>query len=112
MKVQIETSKLFSGKIYAKSQPKQCVNDVTNRLSFDISLPYVDSQWSLWPALNRSLAPLRCDTHQLGPGDFGNHVVIQNHDLVLTTKDLALGVFCKFDLQNDSVARVDLKIQG
>lgn len=107
MKVHIETSKLFSGKIYAKSQPKQCVNDVTNQLNFDVSLPYVDS-----PRSALSATGPQCDTRQPEPGNFANDIIIQHHDKVLTTKDLALGVYCKFDLQNDSITRIDLKIQG
>ena len=111
MKVQLETSKLFSGKIYAKLS-KNCVNDVTNRLSFNISLPYIDSHRSVGSQSNGSLAPLECNTRQFEPGNFANDIVIQHHDLVLTHNDIALGVYCKFDLQNDSVARIDLKIQG
>lgn len=119
MKVQIETSKLFNGKIYAKSQPKQCISDVTDRLAFDILMPYFDYgpnakfNHDHGDGLNNtsSSKPV-CDTRQVGAGNFANDIVIQHHDLVLTTKDLSLAVFCKFDLENDSIARIDLKIQG
>ncbi|KAI2809579.1 hypothetical protein BLOT_000728 [Blomia tropicalis] len=113
MKVHIETSKLFNGKIYAKSRPKNCVNDVTNRLYFDLSLPYIDTiTTKRVDGFNGSSNGLECGSRQADPGNFANDIVIQHHDMVLTTKDLSLGVYCKFDLQNDSVARIDLKIQG
>lgn len=110
MKVEIETSKLFNGKIYAKSQPKQCANDVKNRLQFGITLPYIDK--TIGFAGSQQPQQQQCDTRQDSLGNFANDIVIQHHDLVLTTKDLSLGVHCKFDLQNDSVTRIDLKVQG
>ena len=111
MNVQIETSKLFNGKIYAKTQPKHCVKDVTNQLNFNISLPYIDSVPSQLD-IEHGLDYFACDTRQSDQGQFANDIVIQHHDLVLTTKDLSLGVYCKFNLKNDSVAKIDLKIQG
>ncbi|XP_017461558.1 PREDICTED: uncharacterized protein LOC108354892, partial [Rhagoletis zephyria] len=105
MKVQIETSKLFSGRIYSKSQPKQCVNDVSNQMDFHLSLPYIDAD-------EETMRGKRCDTRQNFPGSFANDIIIQHNDKVLTSKDLSLGVYCKFDLQNDSIARIDLRIQG
>lgn len=87
------------------------MNDVTNQLSFDIHLPYIDSARSQLES-KHGFGFVQCDTRQSEQGQFANDIVIQHHDLVLTTKDLSLGVYCKFDLQNDSVARIDLKIQG
>lgn len=106
MKIHIETNKLFNGKIYAQSQPKKCVNDIRNQLHFDLSVPYTNVNF------NHDQDWLQCDTRQPSSGRFANDIIIQHHDLVLTTKDLALGVFCKFDLLNSSIATVDLKIQG
>lgn len=105
MKVQIDTSKLFSGRIYSKSQPKQCINDVSNQMDFHLSLPYIDAD-------DEVVRGQRCDTRQSYPGNFANDIVLQHNDKVLTSKDLSLGVYCKFDLQNDSIARIDLRIQG
>lgn len=110
MNVEIETSRLFNGKIYPRSQPRNCVRDVTNALKFSISMPYLNG-------VNHSentdgSGSLECDTKQSEPGTFVNDIVIQHHDLVLTTRDLSVGVHCRFDLRNESVARVDLKIQG
>ncbi|KAH9421001.1 hypothetical protein DERP_001442 [Dermatophagoides pteronyssinus] len=109
MKIQIETSKLFSGKIYAQNRPRSCMNDILNRLDFELSIPYTDDDYTNNTADNDFL---QCDTQQPTPGHFTNDIIIQHHDLVLTTKDLALGIFCKFDLHNSSIAQIDLKIQG
>lgn len=109
--VQIETSKLFNGKIYAKAQPKLCANDVKNRLRFGITLPYINNVNDKTGFGNKSFS-MQCDTRQPQLGNFANDIIIQHHDLVLTTKDLSLGVHCKFDLLNDNVARIDLKVQG
>lgn len=119
MQVSISTSRLFNGKIYAKSQPKSCTSDIDNSLGFGLSLPYFDRKhvqvdgsetFVLTGSANESEAV--CDTRQPEVGNFANDIVIQHHDLVMTTKDLSLGVYCKFDLTNDSVTRIDLRIQG
>ena len=113
MNVQIETSRLFNGKIYSRSQPRNCAEDVTNSLQFNISMPYLNGDSennSFTNTKNESI--FQCDTKQSEPGTFVNDIVIQHHDLVLTTRDLSVGVHCRFDLRNESVARVDLKIQG
>lgn len=111
MKIQIETSKLFNGKIYAQNRPRSCMNDIMNMLNFELSIPYTDD-YNATTTTTGNNELLQCDTRQPTPGRFTNDIIIQHHDLVLTTKDLALGIFCKFDLQNSSIAQVDLKIQG
>ncbi len=97
MVAKVKTSKLFNGKIYAKSKPNYCVNDISNSLEFDIKMQYNNDE---------------CDVKQSSPGHFTNDIVIQHHDMVVTTRDLALGVYCKFDLYNDSVSIVDITIDG
>nr|XP_046914659.1 uncharacterized protein LOC124495350 isoform X2 [Dermatophagoides farinae] len=111
MKIQIETSKLFNGKIYAQNRPRSCMNDIMNMLNFELSIPYTDD-YNATTTTTGNDELVQCDTRQPTPGRFTNDIIIQHHDLVLTTKDLALGIFCKFDLQNSSIAQVDLKIQG
>lgn len=88
MKVNVQTNKLFSGKIYAKSKPNSCVNDVTNSLDFDIVMPFHD---------------LMCDVKQRDQGKFSNDIIIQHHDMVVTTKDLGLSINCNYDLSNKSI---------
>lgn len=94
----IQTNKLFSGKIYAKSKPNSCVTDVTSSLSFDLNMPYHD---------------LLCDVKQKDAGRFTNDIVIQHHDMVVTTKDLGLAVNCNYDLTNKSVSNINsLSVDG
>lgn len=38
----IETSRLFNGKIYPKSEPRSCVVDVVNSLKFEFVMEYND----------------------------------------------------------------------
>ncbi|RWS26851.1 hypothetical protein B4U80_10087 [Leptotrombidium deliense] len=84
----VETNKLFNGKIYSKSKPNSCVNDVTRGLKFEISMPYND---------------LLCDVKQKEQGKFNSDIIIQHHDMVVTTKDIGLSVNCNYDLSNKSV---------
>ncbi|KAF7494609.1 hypothetical protein SSS_01221 [Sarcoptes scabiei] len=124
MKIKIDTNKLFNGKIYAQTRPKSCVNDVINQFSFELEVPYYDDYRHHFyrnqsgtfddedPMMAMEPLEVGCDTGQPNPGRFTNEIIIQHHDLVLTTRDLALGIFCKFDLINSSIAKVDLKIQG
>lgn len=98
MVASIQTNKLFSGKIYAKSKPNSCVTDVTNSLTFDLSMPYHD---------------LMCDVKQKDAGKFVNDIIIQHHDMVVTTKDLGLGINCNYDLTNKSVSNINsLNVDG
>ena len=97
MVARVRTSRKFNGKIYAKNKPNDCINDITNSLEFDIKMHY-----------NRD----ECGVKQSSPGHFVNDIVIQHHDMVVTTRDLALGVYCKFDLYNDSISFLDLTIDG
>jgi putative uncharacterized protein (fragment) len=89
MTAQIKTNKLFNGKIYAKSNPKSCVKDVSNSLEFDIIMPFYD---------------LMCDVKQIDHGKFSNDIIIQHHDMVVTTKDIGLSVNCNYDLSNKSIS--------
>lgn len=88
MIAQIKASKLFDGKIYAKSNPNSCVNDVSNSLEFGIVMPFHD---------------LMCDVKQSDQGKFSNDIIIQHHDMVITTKDIGLSINCNYDLSNKSV---------
>ncbi|RWS28961.1 uncharacterized protein B4U80_05755 [Leptotrombidium deliense] len=93
----VQTNKLFSGKIYAKAKPNSCVNDVTNSLAFEIAMPYND---------------LMCDVKQKDQGKFSSDVIIQHHDMVVTTKDLGLSVNCNYDLSNRSVSNKPFAVEG
>lgn len=93
----VQTSKLFNGKIYAKSKPNSCVNDVSNSLDFDIVMPFHD---------------VMCDVKQVNAGSFANDIVIQHHDMIVTTSDLGLSVHCNYDLSNRSISNVPLEVDG
>lgn len=93
----VQTSKIFSGKIYAKSKPNSCVNDVTNSLDFQITMPFYD---------------VMCDVKQVGAGSFANDIIIQHHDMIVTTADLGLSVHCNYDLSNRSISNVPLEVDG
>lgn len=93
----VQTSKLFNGKIYAKSKPNSCVNDVKNSLEFEITMPYHD---------------LMCDVKQQNQAKFSNDIIIQHHDMIVTTSDLGLSVHCNYDLSNRSISNVAIEVDG
>lgn len=97
MVAQVRTSKLFNGKIYAKSKPNSCVNDVSNTLDFEISMPFHD---------------VMCDVKQVEAGSFANDIIIQHHDMIVTTQDLGLSVHCNYDLSNRSISNINLAVEG
>jgi len=89
MIARIKTSKLFSGKIYAKGSPNSCVQDVQSSLEFELRMAYDD---------------LECNVKHQGLGRYLNDVVIQHHDTIVTSSDLGLAVTCQYDLTNKSVS--------
>lgn len=98
MMARIRTSRLFDGKVYAKGAPKSCAVDVKNALEFELRMPYQD---------------IECNVRQNGLGRYINDVVIQHHDTIVTSSDLALAVTCQYDLTNKTVSNeVDLGITG
>ncbi|KAJ8894681.1 hypothetical protein PR048_007346 [Dryococelus australis] len=119
MVARIKTTRLFDGKIYAKGSPNSCVEDVRGRLEFQLSMPYnsVDCQ-SRVGRLVADRAWLKCacvtvQVRQQGLGRYVNDIVIQNHDVIVTSSDLGLAVTCQYDLTNKSIANeMDLGVQG
>ncbi|XP_063244254.1 uncharacterized protein LOC134543273 [Bacillus rossius redtenbacheri] len=98
MAARIKTTKLFDGKIYAKGSPNSCVEDVRGSLEFELRMPYNS---------------VDCQVRQQGLGRYVNDIVIQNHDVIVTSSDLGLAVTCQYDLTNKSVAsEVDLGVKG
>ncbi|KAL1115832.1 hypothetical protein AAG570_006122 [Ranatra chinensis] len=98
MVAKIKTSRLFTGKIYAKGSPNSCVQDVTGSLEFELQMAYDD---------------VECNVKHQGLGKYLNDVVIQHHDTIVTSSDLGLAVTCQYDLTNKSVANeVDLGVHG
>lgn len=69
MVARIQTNKLFQGKIYAKTKPNSCMNDIVESLDFDLRMPYND---------------LLCDVKQKEHGKFSNDIVIQHHDMIVS----------------------------
>lgn len=98
MVARIKTSKIFNGKIYAKGSPNTCVNDIENALEFELQMTYND---------------IDCDVERDSASRYSNDVVIQHHDMIVTSADLGLRVHCQYDLTNKSVSnRVDLNVEG
>ncbi|EDW27965.1 GL27254 [Drosophila persimilis] len=70
MITKIRTSKLFDGKVYAKGAPKSCAVNVNNSLEFDLKMRYND---------------LECNVRQSAYGRYMNDIVIQHHDMIVTS---------------------------
>jgi len=88
MVAQISTSTVFNGKVYARTRPNSCVEDITNSTSFNISLPYNS---------------VDCDVVQNGDAEFAANIVIQHHDMIVTRSDVGLALHCKYELKNQTV---------
>ena len=97
MVAKVRTNRIFNGKIYSRTKPNSCMNDVTNKLNFEISLPYND---------------LMCDVRHESPEKFTTDIVIQHHDRVVTQSDLGLSVLCRFDLANRTITNTQIEIDG
>jgi hypothetical protein len=98
MIAKIRTSKLFDGKVYAKGSPNSCSLDVKNELEFELRMGYQD---------------IECNVRQNGLGRYLNDVVIQHHDMIVTSSDLGLALTCQYDLTNRTVSNdADLGING
>ncbi|XP_066975682.1 uncharacterized protein [Macrobrachium rosenbergii] len=98
MVAKIKTSKIFNGKIYAKGSPNTCVNDIEDALEFELRMSYND---------------IDCDVERDSASRYSNDVIIQHHDMIVTSADLGLSVHCQYDLTNKSVSnRVDLTVEG
>ena len=97
MVARVKTSKIFNGKIYAKGSPNTCVNDIQDALEFEITMSYND---------------IDCNVERTNDSRFSNDVVIQHHDMIVTSADLGLSVHCQYDLTNKSVSnRVNLTVE-
>lgn len=97
----VSSNKAFRGKIYAKTRPRTCVNDVQEALQFELSMPYHD----------KGLCDVKASSTAT-QGVFSNEIVIQHHDRIFTTQDIGLSVYCQYDLGNRSVTNdVDLSIE-
>ena len=88
MIAQVTTDRQFSGKLYAKGKPRTCLNDVKRGMDFELRRPYDDDN---------------CEVQKLNGSRFSKDIVIQHHDLILTTKDLGLSLHCSYDLTNRTV---------
>ncbi|KAF2364740.1 PAN/Apple domain [Trinorchestia longiramus] len=84
----ISTSTVFNGKVYARSRPNSCVEDIQNSTKFSIALPYNS---------------VDCDVVQNGNTMFASNIVIQHHDKIVTRADVGLALHCKYELRNMTV---------
>lgn len=96
----VSSSKMFKGKIYVKSRPASCVNDVRESLKFELTMPFNDQLCDVQMSSNSQ------------KGVFSNDIIIQHHDRIVTTQDVGLSVYCQYDLGNKSITNnVDLAIE-
>ena len=94
MIARIKTSKMFEGKIYAKGSPTTCVFDIEGALEFEINMAYND---------------VDCNVQRVNASRYSTDIVIQHHDMIVTSADLGLSVHCQYDLSNKSVSdRIEL----
>ncbi|KAI1289639.1 hypothetical protein HDE_09128 [Halotydeus destructor] len=89
MKAVIQTNRIFGGKVYDKTKPNSCVNDVKSTLEFSLDMNYND---------------ISCDVKQLEAGVFSNLIVIQHHDLIVKSSDIGLNINCHYNLTNQSIS--------
>lgn len=100
MVAQVSSSKMFRGKIYVKSRPTSCQNDVRESLHFELAMKYHDDACDVRSGSNHDR------------GVFSNDIIIQHHDRIVTTQDVGLSVYCQYDLGNRSITNnVDLAIE-
>lgn len=85
----ITTNRLFDGMAYARTRPKQCSVDVRNTTSFEVVMP-LDGE--------------KCDTKLEANGIYSNYIMIQNHDTIVTSRDMGLSVTCEYDLKSRNVS--------
>ncbi|XP_015788965.1 uncharacterized protein LOC107365903 isoform X2 [Tetranychus urticae] len=88
MKVKIKMNRPFTGKIYATSKPNSCYNLIKRQYDFDIAMPYND---------------INCGIMQSASGLYSNNIVIQHHELIVTSNDIGLSINCQYDLSNKKV---------
>lgn len=117
MVAKVSSSKMFNGKVYAKSKPNSCVNDVSNALEFEVSLQSISQTNRKSNTCCTQIAmpyhDLECDVKQPNTGKFSNDIVIQHHDMIVTASDLGLSVHCQYDLSNRSISNnVNLEVDG
>lgn len=89
MVLRINSTRIFNGKIYSKSSPGSCVNDVQGpKLGFQLEASYND---------------VSCGLTQAADGHFTGDFVIQHLDKVITSNDIWIQASCQFDLQSQQV---------
>ncbi|RWS27207.1 uncharacterized protein B4U80_09649 [Leptotrombidium deliense] len=89
MIAKIKTNRIFNGKVYSKTKPNSCVNDVSNSLQFEIAMAYNE---------------INCDVQQNASNKYIGDIVIQHHDMIVTTRDLGLSLVCTYDLTNKTIS--------
>lgn len=113
MLVQVASSKSFRGRIYAKSRPNTCLNDVTSSLKFNLTLKYHEPQVCDVRLTTTNSSSLDKQQQQLAQqGLFSTEIIIQHHDRIVTSQDVGLQVNCQYDLSDRSiVSTVDLAVE-
>ncbi|XP_024081755.1 uncharacterized protein LOC106664049 [Cimex lectularius] len=98
MVAKIKSNKLFRGKIYAKSRPNSCVNDIASDTDFQLEMGFND---------------LGCEVSQESSGKYSSNIIIQHHDQIVTEKDMGLSIKCSYTVTNRSIQHgVNLDVRG
>lgn len=84
----IQTSRLFSGRVYLKQQENDCLVDVTNAFTFRFEVSYESG---------------KCRARSLDKGFYLIDFVIQYYDSVVTDKDLWLSTTCQYDIRDQTL---------
>lgn len=98
MTAKILSNKLFKGKVYDKSRPNSCVEDVSQGTEFQLEIGFND---------------LGCEVNQDGAGKYRSNIIIQHHDMIVTDRDVGLSIKCSYSLANRSVEHgVNMDVRG
>jgi len=98
MVAKVRTNRVFDGRMYGKSRPNSCTVDVRSSLDFELYLGFND---------------INCDVRQEIPGKYASDVIIQHHDMIVTSNDVGLEVKCNYNLSNKSISHnADLEVDG
>ena len=98
MVAKVRTNRVFDGRMYGKTRPNSCTVDVRKSLDFELHIGFND---------------INCDVKQDVPGKYASDVIIQHHDMIVTSNDVGLEVKCNYNLSNKSISHnTDLEVDS
>ena len=84
--------------MYGKTRPNSCNVKVKNELEFELYLGFND---------------IDCDVSQERAGRFTSDVIIQHHEMIVTSQDVGLKIRCNYNLSNRTVTNTaNLAVTG